>query len=132
MAYVTPEGVGVVFSVVEPENYDILAKWLSRRPRRSYRYAFAATAQVKELGSRREQVAITRDLSAGGCFVKTTSPLPKGSRIHLRIEHDGAEFSAIGRVTDNVSALGMGIEFVEVQPKDREVLQEWLGNDKSR
>ena len=105
---------------------------VARAPRRSYRYAFTATAQVKELGSGREQVAITRDLSAGGCFVQTTSPLPTGSRIHVRIEHDGAEFSAIGRVTDNVSAIGMGIEFVEVQPKDREVLQEWLGNGKSR
>jgi hypothetical protein len=127
VAYVTPDGMGVVFSMVEPENYDILAKWLSRTPRRSDRYTFAATAEVRELGSRNEQVAITRDLSADGCFVKTTSPLPKGSRIRVRIERDGAEFSAIGQVTDNVSAIGMGIEFVQVEKKDRAVLQKWLG-----
>lgn len=130
VAYVTPEGMGVVFNMVEPDKYDVLAKWLSRTPRRSDRYAFAATAEVKELGSRNEQIAITRDLSAGGCFVKTTSPLPKGSRLRVRIEHEGAEFSAIGRVTDNVSAIGMGIEFVEVEPKDRAVLQKWLGSSR--
>lgn len=132
VAYVTPDGMGVVFSMIEPESYEILAKWLSRTPRRSDRYAFAARAEVKHLGSRHEQVTITRDLSAGGCFVKTADPLPKGIRIHVRIEHAGAEFTAIGRVTDNVSAIGMGIEFVEVGTKDREVLQNWLGNGNTR
>ena len=57
-------------------------------------------AEVKELWSWKEQVLVTRDLSAGGCFVKTAAPLPKGSRIRVRIEHAGAEFPAIGKVTD--------------------------------
>jgi hypothetical protein len=65
VAYVTDEGMGIVFSTVESENYEVLAKWLSRTPRSSDRYSFAATAQVKELGSWTEQVLITRDLSAG-------------------------------------------------------------------
>lgn len=126
VAYVTGDGMGVVFSMVEPEKYEILANWLCRTPRRSDRYSFNATAEVRDLGSRNEQVAITRDLSAGGCFVKTAAPLPKGTRIRVRIEHGGAEFTAIGRVTDNVSAIGMGVEFVEVEPKDRAILEKWL------
>src|SRR5690242_5736420 len=127
VAYATSDGMGVVFSMVEPGHYEILAKWLSRTPRRSDRYSFAATAEVRDLGSRNEQVAITRDLSMGGCFVKTTSPLPKGSRILLRIEHGGTEFMATGRVTDNVSAIGMGVEFIEMTAKDRAILEKWLG-----
>lgn len=126
VAYVTGDGMGVVFSMVEPENYEVLAKWLSRTPRRSDRYSFNATAEVRDLGSRNEQVAITRDLSAGGCFVKTAAPLPKGTRIRVRIEHAGAEFNAVGRVTDNVSAIGMGVEFVEIEEKDRALLAKWL------
>ena len=86
---------------------------------------------MRDLGSRNDQVAITRDLSAGGCFVKTTSPLPKGSRLRVRIEHNGAEFTAVGRVTDNVSAIGMGIEFVEVEAKDRKTLEKWLAGERS-
>jgi PilZ domain len=131
VAYVTGDGMGIVFSMVEPENYEILAKWLSRTPRRSDRYSFGATAEVKELGSWKEQVLITRDLSAGGCFVKTAVPLPKGSRIRVRIEHAGAEFTATGRVTDNVTAEGMGIEFIEIEPSDRAILEKWLA-EKSR
>jgi hypothetical protein len=126
VAYVTREGMGIVFSMVESENYEILAKWLSRKPGRSDRYSFGATAELRDLGSRNEQVLITRDLSAGGCFVKTAVPFPKGSRICVRIEHAGAEFTAIGRVTDNVSAEGMGIEFVEMESKDRAILEKWL------
>jgi hypothetical protein len=114
--------------MVESESYEVLAKWLSRTPRISDRYSFAATAQVKELGSRKEQVLITRDLSAGGCFVKTAVPLPKGSKIRIRIEHAGVELTGTGTVTDNVSSEGMGIEFVEMGPKDRAILEKWLAD----
>lgn len=131
VAYVTDDGMGVVFSMVEPENYEILAKWLCRTPRQSDRYSFGATTKVEELGSWKEQVLITRDLSAGGCFIKTTVPLPKGSRIRVRIEHGAVEFTAIGRVTDNVTAEGMGVQFIEVEPKDRAILEKWLANEKS-
>jgi hypothetical protein len=131
VAYVTAEGMGIVFSMVESEKYEILSKWLSRTPRRSDRRSFGATAQVRDLGSRNEQVLLTRDLSAGGCFVKTAAPLPKGSRIRVRIEHAGAKFTAVGRVTDNVSAEGMGVEFIEMEPDDRAILQKWLTSETS-
>lgn len=81
--------------------------------------------------SGKEQVLITRDLSAGGCFIKTTSPLSKGSQIRVRIEHAGAEFTAIAKITDNVTADGMGVQFVEVEPRDRAILEKWLANEKS-
>jgi hypothetical protein len=131
VAYVTGDGMGVEFRMVESESSEILATWLSRKPRQFDRYSFVATAEVKELGSRTEQVLITRDLSAGGCFVKTTAPLPKGSRMRVRIEHAQAEFTAIARVTDNVTAEGMGIEFIEMEPRDRAILEKWLGEKSS-
>ena len=49
----------------------------------------------------------------------------------MRIEHAGAEFTAIGRVTDNVTAEGMGVEFVEVEPKDRAILDKWLADEQA-
>jgi hypothetical protein len=123
--------MGVVFSMVESESYEVLAKWLSRKPRQSDRYSFAATAQVKELGSWTEQVLITRDLSTGGCFVKTAVTLPKGTRIRMRIEHAGVELTAIGRVTDNVPSDGMGVEFISMETKDRAILEKWLADKSS-
>lgn len=130
VAYVNGDGMGVVFSMVEPESYEILAQWLSRTPRLSGRYSVGATAEIKELGSWNEQVMITRDISAGGCFIQTPMAPPKGSRINVRIMHRGEEFTAVGRVTDNVSADGMGVEFVEMEPKDRATLQKWLADER--
>jgi PilZ domain-containing protein len=131
VAYVTGEGMGVEFRMVEFDSSEVLANWLSRKPRQFGRYSFAATAEVKELGSRTGQVLITRDLSAGGCFVKTVAPFPTGSRIRVHIEHARAEFTAIARVTDNVTAEGMGIEFIEMEPRDRAILEKWLGEKSS-
>jgi len=130
VAYLTDEGMGVVFNMVEPESYEILAKWLARTPRRSDRYSVAATAEVTDLGSENEQVLMTRDLSMGGCFLKTAAPLSRGSRIRMRIEHAGAEFIAVGRVTDNITAEGMGVEFVDMEPRDRATLERWLADGK--
>jgi hypothetical protein len=67
VAYVTGDGMGIVFSTVEPEKYEILSRWLSRAPRQSDRYSFAATVQVKELGSWGLDLT-TRDLSAVRVF----------------------------------------------------------------
>ncbi len=131
VAYVTPEGMGVVFSMVEPDNQAILEHWLSRTPRRFTRYNIGATAKVRDVGSRRENVLITRDLSAGGCFVCTGAPLPQGTQIDVRITHRGDEFKALGRVTHNVSAQGMGVEFIEVATKDRAILEKWLAAEKA-
>lgn len=126
VAYATGEGMCIVFSMVESENYEILATWLSRTPRGSGHHSFGATAEIRELGSWKEHILITRDLSAGGCFIITALPLSKGSRIRVRIEHAGAEFTAVARVTDNLTPEGMGIEFVDIEPKERAILGKWL------
>jgi len=35
-------------------------------------------------------------------------------------------------VTDNVSAEGMGVEFIEMEPRDRAILDKWLAEKSSR
>ena len=126
VAYVTAQGMGIAFGIVESKSYNILAKWLSQVPRRFTRHRFNGIAGVCDLASGSEQVAMTSDLSPGGCFVKTVKPLPKGTQVNIRIEHHGAEFTAIGRVTQNVTATGMGIEFAQIEPNDQKILREWL------
>jgi hypothetical protein len=91
------------------------------------RYNFGAIAEVVDLDGRGEVVSLTRDLSYSGVFVKTTTPLPTGTPVRVRITHSGAEFAATGNVTGNVTATGMGIFFTEIEPKDRAVLEKWLG-----
>jgi hypothetical protein len=91
------------------------------------RYDFGAIAVVIDLRSREDMIAVTRDLSLSGCFVKTRAPFPVGTEVRVRIACAGADFAAIGNVTGNVSPEGMGIEFVEIEPKYQAVIEEWLG-----
>jgi len=132
VAYFSSDGMGIVFSIVDAKAQAVLEQWLARTLRRSDRYQFVASAEVKEVGSWKEQVLITRDLSFGGCFVETAAPLAKGTRIRVRIEHARAKFTAIAKVTDNVSADGMGVEFVEMETNDRAILEKWLADENRR
>lgn len=94
--------------------------------RRAVRYSFGASAEVTVLGSTEGLVSITRDLSAGGCFIKTRTPLSKETLIRLRITHSDSEVTALGEVTDNVTPEGMGVEFTGMEPQDRALRQTWL------
>ncbi len=91
------------------------------------RYNFGAIAEVIDMGESNELVSVTRNLSLSGCFVKTTTPFPRGTRVRVRITHSGADFTALGNVTANVTATGMGIVFTEIDENDRAILERWLG-----
>lgn len=95
--------------------------------RAATRHQFGAIAEVIDIDQPGELVTVTRDLSLSGCFAKTTTPFPKGTRVRVRITHSGADFAALGNVTDNVTALGMGIAFTQIEPNDRGILEGWLG-----
>jgi hypothetical protein len=94
--------------------------------RRTTRHSFGAVAEVTDVGSKKYVVALTRDLNAFGCFITTTRPFSEGTTLRLRITSSGAQFNAIGKVTGNVTSLGMGIEFVEIAPEDRAVIEKLL------
>jgi hypothetical protein len=94
--------------------------------RQMTRYNFGAIAQVIDLDSREDVIAVTRDLSFSGCFVKTNSPFPRGRVVTVRITCLGADFAATGTVTGNITWEGMGIEFTKVGPKDQAVIEQWL------
>jgi PilZ domain len=91
------------------------------------RYDFGAIAEVIALDSRDDMIVVTRDLSLSGCFVKTRTPFPPGTEVRVRIAYGGADFAAIGSVTQNITREGMGIEFVEIEPRHQEIIEKWLG-----
>ena len=91
------------------------------------RYDFGAIAEVIDLDSRDDMIVVTRDLSLSGCFVKTRTPFPAGTEVRVRIAYGGADFAAIGSVTQNITREGMGIEFVEIEPEHQAIIEKWLG-----
>ena len=94
--------------------------------RQMTRYDFGAIAEVVDLDSREDMIVVTRDLSFSGCFVKTRTPFRAGTEVRLRIAYGGSDFAASGMVTGHITREGMGIEFTEMGPRDRAIIEEWL------
>jgi len=93
--------------------------------RQIVRYDFGAIAEVVDLDSREDVIVVTRDLSFSGCFVKTGLPFAPATQVRVRITYGGLDFAATGVVAYKTRD-GMAIEFAEVKPKDRAIIQEWL------
>ena len=94
--------------------------------RRATRHHFVSAVEVINVESRKQLISLTRNLSLCGCFVTVKAPSPKGTRVSLKISNSKSNFSAVGDVTHNLFEEGMGIEFVQVEGKDKAVLEEWL------
>lgn len=100
---------------------------VSAERRTAPRYPMVFSAEVVELPRGARLNARTADISRTGCYIDTLNPVPETVRIRLRITHNDETFEAIGRVVYVSSGLGMGIEFLEVEPHQRERLERWFG-----
>ena len=78
----------------------------------------------------------SRDLSSGGVYIETDNPLSEGQTLNLRFSLPGVDkvFNVEGRVawTNPPKARkksvgpGMGVEFVDLEGPDRELLQGYV------
>jgi len=94
---------------------------------RATRYPFAANVELTDLRERRV-TARTTNLSLFGCYVSTTSPFPEGTKVTLRITHDGASFEAWGKVLYLKPNSGMGVAFANIEPTCQTILEKWLAS----
>lgn len=99
---------------------------MEQERRRSPRFPFIASAEVLEENNGSQLDARISDISATGCYVDTTNPLPGGTPVRLKIFNETQSFEASAMVAYSVVHLGMGLSFSEVQPSSRDVLQTWL------
>ena len=91
---------------------------------------FTAGALVVEPESGARFDAHTSDLSAGGCYVDTMSPLPTGTEVELQLVKDGRMFQTQARVAHYTMGVGMGLLFTSIEPEDFSLLEEWFGEMK--
>ena len=99
--------------------------------RESVRVPLALKVKFESYGEIRE--CLMTNLSLGGIFVATTSPLPIGTSflVHLCIEESGEQLEILGKVvSQDVSAdlsreeRGMGIRFVDLSDEQRNQVNE--------
>jgi PilZ domain len=95
--------------------------------RRAPRFAFGGVAEITTIHPNTYIILSTAELSRFGCFVTTRKPMFIGTKVELKITHDGRVFKASGEVVSVQSENGMGIKFTTTAPNDAALLQVWLG-----
>src|SRR6266536_3557450 len=66
------------------------------------------------------------NLSTGGCYLKTESPFPKGTRVILSKKTNDVELRAGGIVRVAHPEFGMGVEFIQATSEQREQAQQMI------
>ena len=101
--------------------------------RYTMRYPFAADAEMLELQSGTRLSGVTSDLCAGGCFVCVGHPLEVGARLRGTLTHNGQKVEMLAVVRVVKERLGMGLEFLDLDPDSHATLLAWIrGLNKSR
>ena len=100
---------------------------LTVRDRRyAIRHPFAADAELLDLESGARSTGVTSDISMGGCFVCTSKPLPLKTRVRCIFHHKGQVVEALGVIRVVKPRIGMGVEFIDVEPPYDRTLVRWL------
>jgi hypothetical protein len=100
---------------------------LSLRDRRyCIRYPFAAEVVLLDLESGARTEGVTSDVSMGGAFVCTSKPLPLKTRVRITLTKKDQKVEALAVVRIVKPRIGMGIEFIDVEPPYHEVLARWV------
>jgi hypothetical protein len=90
------------------------------RRRRDQRFTASGGCNIREVGSGVPQWTMLHDISAGGCYVETTSPLPPLSRVEMTIQIGDLRIECKGSVTVKHPLVGMGIKFTEMSALNRD------------
>jgi c-di-GMP-binding flagellar brake protein YcgR len=102
----------------------------AQRPvRRFPRVPSELPVRLRILGERRpEALSLTQIISAGGCMLVSDRSIGFGSLMEMTIACDGKMLRADGRVAwerrKSPSEHEVGIEFLRIAPRDREVLEQ--------
>ena len=97
-----------------------------RDRRYAIRYPFAADAELIDLESGTQSNGVTSDISLGGCFICTSKPLALKARTRVTLSRKGQAIQALGVVRIVKPRIGMGVEFIDVEPGDMKVLSRWI------
>jgi len=97
-----------------------------RNRRYSIRHPFAAAAEMLELQSGSRVSGVTSDLSLGGCFVCGRRTLEVGARVRGTLTHEGQKVKMLAVVRVVKPQVGMGLEFLDINPDSNATLLTWF------
>jgi hypothetical protein len=92
--------------------------------RKNVRYRISGGAKVQEPGAGAAQWTMLHDISLGGCYVETTSPLRLGARVEVTVHAGDVHIVTKGEVVVTDRMVGMGLRFTEMSPLNRQRLDQ--------
>ncbi|MGH9742373.1 MAG: PilZ domain-containing protein [Candidatus Acidiferrum sp.] len=95
--------------------------------RRGFRFSINASAEIAPEGSPSATVSVrATEISLHGCQLETLAPFAEGTPVFVKIFYADEYFEAKGTVIYVKPSEGMGIEFRDMKPPCRVVLQRWI------
>jgi len=94
--------------------------------RRTPRYPFTGSIEMREGPSEDKRTARVTGLSLNGCFVSMDSPYPVGTSLAIKLFTEAEFFEAQASVIYIQPNQGMGLMFCETKPYYLMVLRKWL------
>jgi hypothetical protein len=94
--------------------------------RRTPRYPFAGSIEMREGASEDKRTARVSELSLNGCYVEMESPYPLGTSLAVKLFTATEFFEGQASVIYALDRQGMGLMFKETKPYYLMVLRKWL------
>jgi hypothetical protein len=91
--------------------------------RRDARYCATGGAKIQEMGSPAGQWTMIHDISIGGCYVETTTPLRPGAQVDAVVHIGDIQITSRGEITVADRMVGMGVRFTDMTPLNRQRLE---------
>jgi PilZ domain len=98
--------------------------------RRNPRYAFIANAELFESATKMRIASRVSELSLQGCYLDMLNPFPEDTIALVKISVGKTAFESKVRVVYAHSNLGVGLVFLDPDPKNVEVLKSWIAEAK--
>src|SRR5215470_6125758 len=99
---------------------------MERERRRTPRYPFVASIEMREGKSEDKRTARVTGLSLNGCYVSTENPYPDGASLAVKVFTETEFFEGQATVIYSQEKRGMGLMFTDTKPYYLMVLRKWL------
>ncbi len=119
--------VGGAAAAVAPTHRDVFANDVTREGRRRMpRYGCRGGGEVRQPGMKTAVWGSLTDISRTGCYLETLTTLPRNAKCELMLNVEGIEIKAGADVRVSHPSMGMGLQFVDIDPTDQKKLEELL------
>ena len=94
--------------------------------RRTPRYPFNGSIEMREGTSEDKRTAKVSGLSLNGCYVETPIPYPEGTTLAIKVFTEAEFYEGQANVVYAQENRGMGLMFTDTKPYYLMVLRKWL------